>query len=219
MRIRAAVFGALLCLAGADASAQTCVGLPSFSQAPYQASAGMAFAEGVQAFGGGGALGSENIFIGGTLAFTSVDAADATATSFGAQFGAPYVLSERERIEVCPVGSVIVTSGPDLDQDGVEVDVSGVGLRGGGRMGLVAFESGNVEVVPTFGLDIAYDRVKAETGTDEATVRDTYVIVRAGVGFVLNRNLAVVPALSVPLGVDDSDPEFSFVVAYQFGQR
>jgi hypothetical protein len=76
-----------------------------------------------------------------------------------------------------------------------------------------------MEVIPTFGLDIAYDRTKLEVGAVETTARETYAVVRAGVGFVLNKRISLLPSLGVPLGLDDADPEFSFVVAYNFGTR
>jgi hypothetical protein len=215
MFVRALSLGLFTFLAVAEASAQTCLGLPSFAEGPYQASIGAAFTDGAQSFGGGLAAGSDDIFGGATLSFRNVSAVDSTATSFAANVGSTFVLSQRERVEACPVGSVIITSGPDI---GDTVDVSGVGLRAGGRLGVVAAELNNMEVVPTFGLDIAYDRVKAEVLDVETTARETYVIARVGVGFILNKRIGLLPALGIPLGLDDSDPEFSIVVAYHFGR-
>ena len=215
MRFRTLVVGMFLLFSAAEGFAQTCLGLPSFSEGPYQASLGVAFSDGAQGFGGGFALGSDDVFAGATLGFTNISDADSLATSFGAHAGATFVVNERERVEACPVASVLITRGPDIG----DVDIHAVGLRAGGRLGVLAAETGNVDVVPTFGLDIAYDRVTAEVGAVETSVRDTYVIVRAGVGFILNERIAFVPSLGVPLGVDDSDPEFSFVVALNFGNR
>jgi hypothetical protein len=216
MHFRTLAIGMFTLLSVAEASAQTCLGLPSFAEGPYQASLGLAFTEGAQTFGGGAAIGSDDIFGGASLAFTNFSETDSNATSFGFEGGATFVLNERERIEACPVGSVIVTGGPDV----ADVDITGIGLRAGGRIGVVAVESGSWEVVPTFGFDIAYDRISGELGAVKTTIsRETYAIVRAGVGFVLNKRIGLLPTLSVPLGLDDSDPEFSFVVAYTFGQR
>ena len=216
MLFRTLVVGMFFLLVAAEGSAQTCLGLAPFSEGPYQASFGVAFREGAQGFGGGGAIGSDNIFAGATLSFTNVDATDSTATSFAANAGARFVLNERERIEACPVASVIVTGGPDVG----ELDVTGVGLRAGGRVGIVAAELGNTDLVPTFGLEIAYDRVNSDLGDVETTLaRETYVIVRAGVGIVLNDRITFLPALGLPLGLEGGDPEFSFVVAYNFGNR
>lgn len=216
MRFRTVAVGMFLLLRAADGFAQTCLGLPSFADAPYQASFGVAFTEGAQGFAGGAALGSDDIFAGAALGFTNVDATDSTSTSFAANVGATFVLNERERIEACPVASVIVTGGPDIG----DVDISAVGLRAGGRLGIIAAELGNTEVVPTFGLDIAYDRISGDLGDIETTIaRETYVIVRVGLGFVVNKRIGVLPSLGVPLGFDNGDPEFSFAVAYNFGER
>lgn len=216
MRFRTIAAAMFTLMCANESVAQTCLGLPSFAEGPYQASFGMAFTEGAKTFGGGGALGSENLFAGVSLAFTDVDDVDSTATSFDATFGANFVLNERERLEACPVGSVIVTGGPDLG----DVDVTGIGLRAGGRVGVVAVESGNLEVVPTFGFDIAYDKLTGDVGNVETTLsRETYGILRVGVGFVLNKRIGFLPGLNVPLGLDGSDPQFTFLVAYNFGGR
>jgi hypothetical protein len=215
MRFRTFALGMFILTAASEASAQTCAGLPSFDAGPYQALLGVSFTDGAQGFGAGAGLGTDDVFAGANLGFTNVDATDSTATSFAANFGATFVLNERERIEACPVMSVAITSGPDVD----ELDVRGVGLRAGGRLGIVAVESGNTEVVPTFGLDIAYDRLRGEVGAIETTIsRETYVIARVGVGFILNKKIGLVPALGIPLGLDGADPEFTFVVAFNFGR-
>lgn len=219
MLARVLSLGLIMLIGAVEASAQTCLGLPSFSEGPYQASAGVSFTDGAQGFEGGLALGTNNIFGGASIEFTNFSDLDSSATSFGANLGASFTLNERERIEACPVGAVIITTGPDVSPVvGTEVDVSGVGLRGGGRLGVVALESGNLEIVPTFGLDIAYDRVTAELGAVETTERETYVIARVGVGFTLNKRIGFLPVLGIPLGLDGADPEFSFIVAYAFGQ-
>jgi hypothetical protein len=216
MRFPTIAGGMFILFFATEAWAQTCLGMPSFRDGQYQVSLGAAFSEGTQGIGGGGALGTDDLFVGASLAVRDVDGADSTATSFAMNVGASFVVNERERIQACPVASVILTGGPDV----AGLDVSGVGLRAGGRLGLVAYESGDLEVVPTFGLDIAYDRINGDVGDVETTLaRETYVILRVGAGFVLNKHVAIVPVLGVPLGLDGSDPEFSFVVAYNFGSR
>jgi hypothetical protein len=216
MRFRTLAGGMFILLCAAEASAQTCLGMPSFQDGQYQVSLGATFSEGAQGFGGGGALGTDDLFIGASLALTDVDGADSTATSFAVTMGASFVVNQREQIQACPVASVILTGGPDVGA----VDVSGVGLRAGGRLGIVGYESGDLQIVPTFGLDIAYDRINGDVGDVETTLaRETYVILRFGAGFILNKRVGIVPVLGVPLGLDGSDPEFSFVVAYNFGGR
>ena len=216
MRFRTFAGAMFILLCATHASAQTCLGMPSFRDGQFQVSLGAAFSEGAQGFGGGGALGSDDLFVGASLAVTDVDGADSTATSFGVNIGANFVVNQRERIQACPVASVILTGGPDVGG----MDVNQVGLRAGGRLGVVAYESGDLEVVPTFGLEIAYDRINGDIGPVETTLaRETYAIARVGVGFILNKRVGIVPALGIPLGLDNSDPEFSFVFAYNFGGR
>jgi hypothetical protein len=201
-------------ITAADASAQTCLGLPSFSVGPYQASFTSVFTEGVSKFGGGFALGSDDIFGGATISVTSFDEIEENATSFGAHGGATFVVSDSERIEACPVASVSIAGGPDIG----DVNVNGVGLRAGGRLGMSVYRAGDWQVVPTFGLDLAFDRVTAELAGVETSERETYGIARVGVGFILNERIGLLPILGVPLGLDDADPEFSFTVSYTFGR-
>lgn len=215
MRFRSIAMGLLGCLLAADVSAQTCLGLPSFSEGPFQASGGAAFTDGAQSYGGGIALGSDNYFGGVGLTFTNVDDVDSTATTVSFNLGASYPLSQQERIEVCPVAAINVTTGPDVG----EADISGVGLRGGGRLGLLAAQTGNIDIVPTFGLDVAYDRVTADVGGVDTSVSETYTIVRVGVGLIFNKRIGIVPTLGVPLGLEGSDPEFSILAAFTFGGR
>jgi len=210
MHFRTVALGTFILLAAAEASAQTCLGLPSFDDAPYQGFAGAGFTDGAQRFGAGAAIGSESVFAGAGLGFTNFSEADSNATTFMAHVGANYTFNTRDRITACPLLAVAVTTGPDIG----DVDVHGVGLTAGGRLGIVAAETGNIEIVPTFGLDIAYDRLTGDVGDVRTTLsRETYGIVRVGVGFVLNKWIGFVPALSVPLGLDGADPEFSFDVA------
>jgi hypothetical protein len=216
MRFRTLASGMFILMCASEASAQTCLGMPSFQNGQFQVSLGAAFSEGAQGIGGGGALGTDDLFVGASLSVTDVDGADSSATAFAMNVGASFLVNQRERIQACPVASVILTGGPDV----AGVDVSGVGLRAGGRLGIVGYESGDLEVVPTFGLDIAYDRINGDVGPVETTLaRETYVILRVGAGFILNKRVGIVPVLGVPLGLDGADPEFSFLVAYNFGGR
>jgi hypothetical protein len=215
MSSRALTLAAFLCFAAAaDASAQTCLGLPSFAVGPYQGSFNAVFTEGLQKYGGGFALGTEEIFGGATLAVTNFSDIDDNSTSFGAHAGANFTISDAERIEACPVASVTIAGGPDIG----DADVSGIGLRAGGRLGMSVYRSGNLELVPTFGLDLAFDRVTAELGGVETSERETYGIARVGVGFLLNERIGILPILGVPLGLDDADPEFSITLSYTFGR-
>jgi len=215
MRLGAITLAVFVCLAAAEASAQTCVGLPSFSEGPYQASGGAGFTDGAQRFGGGMAVGSSDYFAGLALFFTNFSDVDSGATTVAFNVGASYPISQQERIEVCPVAAVNVTTGPDVG----EADISGVGLRGGGRLGLVAAQAGNIDIVPTFGLDIAYDRVTADVGEVDTSTSETYSIVRVGLGLVFNKKIGVVSTLGVPLGLEGSDPEFSILASFTFGNR
>ncbi len=215
IRTCALTLGTILLLVATDASAQTCLGSPSYAEGPFQASVVAALTDGAQGFGGGFAVGSEDYFGGVNVGYTNASDLDSTATSFGMIGGASVALSDRDRIFACPVASLGYTSGPDIGA----VDVSLVSFRAGGRMGLVAAQSGSIAVVPTFGLDLAYDRVTTQFAGVDVSGDDTYAIARAGLGIVYNRTIAFVSTLGVPLGLDGSDPEFTFAVTFNLGSR
>jgi hypothetical protein len=214
MSFRVVCFALLLsCLAATTAAAQTAAGLPSFEEGPFLVTAGAMFGEDSKGFGVGFAGGTDELFAGVSLGFTSIDDVDANATSFAAHVGTSFALDGAVRTYVAPVASASFTSGPDIGP----VDVSIAGLRGGVRVGFVASDTGELQIVPTFGFDVAYDRVS--TDIDDLDVSDTYGIIRLGVGLLVTPRVSVLPIVSVPVGVDDSDAEFAIVVGFNLGRR
>jgi hypothetical protein len=91
------------------------------------------------------------------------------------------------------------------------------GLRGGARLGIVATTGGPVTIVPTFGLDIAYDRVSADLAGVANSEGETYAIARIGAGFLITDRFSIVPTVSMPLGRDDSDVTFYIGVGIILG--
>ena len=108
---------------GAKAAAQTCTGMPSFSAGQMQLAAGGSFADGASTFGGTFGYGVPKSFYGkAALGTTSYDAFDGSSLDFGLSGGYQVPLQSSRTMEVCPVASLSVGSGPnDVLGSGVAV--------------------------------------------------------------------------------------------------
>lgn len=207
------VLGLVCCLSWpASAFAQTAAGLPSFDEGPFLATIGFVFTEATKGFGAGFAGGSDELFAGVGVGYTSVDEVDLSATSFGLHVGSSLELDSGTRTYMAPVAAIAYSSGPDIGP----IDVSIFTIRGGVRVGFLAHEADDIGIVPTAGLDIAYDRLTSDIDIDAS---DVYGILRLGVGFVFNRRISLLPVVSVPFGVEgDSDGELAIIAAFNFGR-
>ncbi|MGH9253237.1 MAG: hypothetical protein ACRD3C_01570 [Vicinamibacterales bacterium] len=195
-----------------SAEAQLCGGAPSFAQAPMQVGVSAAFRDGAQGVGGHFAGGGQALFGGvglGVVNFSDLDATQTNITAFG---GADLGVSGTNSVFVCPVAAVRFGVGPDIGP----IDVSSVGLHGGGSVGVIASSTPSLMVVPTFGLAAAWQRVTFDTGTTERDVSDTFGIANLGVGFIFNRNVGITPSISIPFSVADSDVVFTLAFAFNF---
>lgn len=211
MIIRVACSAVLLLLLSRPAAAQTAAGLPSFDDGPFLVTAGAGFGD-ATSFTIGFLGGTDDIFGGIGLGFSSFDDLDTSATAVSGTVGSSFALDGTGRVSLSPVAGVGFVSGPDIG----DIDVNIFGVRAGARLGILATTGGPVHVVPTFGLDLAYDRVSAELFNASESSSDTYAIARLGAGFVFNRRIAVVPHVSMPLGRDDSDVTFAITAGFNF---
>jgi len=197
-----------------SAEAQLCVGAPSFTQAPMQVGVSAAFRDGAHGVGGHFAGSGQALFGGigiGVVNFSGLDATQTNITAFG---GADLGVSGNSSVFVCPLAAVRVGVGPDIGP----IDVSSVGLQGGGAVGVIASSTPSLMVVPTFGLAAAWQRVTFDMGATERDVSDTYGIANLGVGFIFNRNVGITPSISIPFSVADSDVVFNLALTFNFGR-
>jgi hypothetical protein len=211
MILRAFLLGVSLLFVVPAAHAQTAAGLPSFDDGPFVVTAGVGFGD-TTSFTGGFLGGTDEFFGGIGVGYSSFDDLDTSATAVSGTVGTTLALDSRGRVSFSPIAGVGFVSGPDLG----EVDVDIFGVRVGGRLGILATTGGPVSVVPTFGLDFAYDRVNAELLGASESSSDTFAIARLGAGLLFNRRMALVPHVSMPLGRDDSDVSFNVTFAYNF---
>jgi hypothetical protein len=209
---------ALVAAVNAPAAAQTCLGLASFSNGNMQVSGNGQFTEGVNRFGAGFTYGiPAGVFAGAQLSTTSYDGADASSMGIGANVGYQLNMGKSANIHVCPVASFELGMGPD--DDASDTDASTQNATLGFSLGTTLKGSPRMQVIPSVGLGLAYSKLKVEVASASSEVSDTYGQAQLGVGLVFNQNIAVRPSVSIPLGLDGSDPTFGVTVAYSFGSK
>lgn len=201
--------------------AQVCTGAPSFREAPRQirvsdvfgVSVSDAFSADAQAFGASAAAGGRTAFGGGGFAVTSFDGLDSTATSVSGTVGADLPVDRDERVFVCPLGSAVYAFGPDVGS----ININSFGVLGGARVGVLAAESSNLRVIPTFGVALFYRRVTLDApGFQSLEESDTSGLATIGVGFVFNGRIGLIPAIVIPFAIPDRDVALSLSFVFNF---
>lgn len=172
------------------------------------------FAEGARGIGGNFAAGGEWLFARGSVGFVTFPDLDAHSTDVSASVGADLATDRSRRVFVCPGASIGIGAGPDI----MGVDVSTVSLTAGGEAGVIALQTDELMIVPTFSLGAAYDRVTGDFGFGygEATESDTSVGASIGVGFIFSQAIGIRPKVSVPLSDRGADPTFTISLSVNF---
>jgi len=214
MRLMSGALLLTILVAARPASAQTCLGAPSFRVAPYQAGVAASFTEGLRQVEGTFAGGGESLFAGAgvsVLNFTDIDERTAGVSAFA---GAEFATDQRNRVLLCPIVRLGFLAGPDFGP----VDLSSVTLQGGGSIGVIAAEDGDLMVVPFFGLSVGYTRVSTEVAGIEESDSDTGGVADLGVGLILTRTVGITPQVSIPFSSGGSDAVFTIRFTFQFGR-
>ncbi|MGH9163557.1 MAG: hypothetical protein ACRD2X_26675 [Vicinamibacteraceae bacterium] len=194
-----------------SASAQTCAGYGSFREHGGQIGVGGGFSSGSQGLAVTASGGGEQLFGTASFAASGFDNIDGALVSLGGGVGSDIAVDASRRVYVCPtVGAAFVTG----DLNGM--DISGFNVESGGRIGIIAGQTPTVDVIPTVGGRVVYARTKSEFLFFEDTVTQTYGLADIGVGFVFNRRYALVPMVSIPIGVDDSNVSFGVNLGINF---
>jgi hypothetical protein len=203
---------------GARAVAQTCTGMPSFSAGQMQVTAGGSFADGTSSFGGTFGYGVPKSFYGkAALGTTSYDAFDGSSVDFGASGGYQIALQSSRTVEVCPVASLSIGSGPN-DVLGTGVDMSSRTFAFGAAMGAQLGNNPQLQIVPNASFQFANTRLEIDDGTDSAAGSESYGLLTLGTGFVFNSRYSLNPSISLPMGLEGSDASFSLAGAIHFGR-
>ena len=209
---------ALTVTLGARAMAQTCTGMPSFSAGQMQVTAGGAFEDGASSFGGTFGYGVPKSFYGKAgLGTTSYDGLDGSSLDFGLSGGYQIPLQSSRSMEVCPVASLSIGSGPN-DILGTGTDMSSRTFAFGAAMGAHVGNNPQLQIVPNASFQFANTRQELDDGTDSVSGSESYAMLTLGTGFVFNSRYSLNPTISLPIGFDGRDASFGLAGAIHFGR-
>jgi hypothetical protein len=202
----------------AQAAAQTCVGMPSFSSGQMQLAGGGQFADGASSFGGTFGYGAPKGLYGKAgIGSTSYDGLDGSSFDFGVGGGYQVPLHSSRMAELCPVASLSLGSGPN-DVLGSGVDMSSRTFAFGASVGALVNRNPQVRILPNASFQFANSRVKLDDGTDSAADSQSYGLLSLGTGFVFNSRFSLNPSISIPVGLDGGDASFGLIGAMNFGR-
>ena len=209
---------ALTLTLGARAVAQTCTGMPSFSAGQMQATAGGTFADGTSSFGGTFGYGVPKSFYGkAALGTTSYDGIDGSSLDFGVSGGYQIALKSSRPVEVCPVASLSIGSGPN-DVLGTGTDMSSRTFSMGAAVGAQLGNNPQLQIVPNASFQFANTRLSLDDGNASVSGSESYGLLTLGTGFVFNSRYSLNPSVSLPMGYDGSDASFTIAGAIHFGR-
>ena len=202
----------------AEAAAQTCVGMPSFSAGQMQVAGAGTFSDGASSFGATFGYGVPRNFYGKVgIGSTSYDAFDGSSLDFGVSGGYQIPLQTQRKADLCPVASLSFGSGPD-DIIGSGIDLSTRTFSVGATAGMQLGNNPQMQIVPTASFQFANTRATLDDGTDSASDSESYGLLTLGTGFVFNSRFSLNPSISFPMGLEGSDASFGVAGAIQFGR-
>jgi hypothetical protein len=198
-------------------NAQTCTGGVPFGPdtSGFRAGASLGFGSDVTGIaaqiGGGNRSAFGNVSVGRVI----YDALDFSTTAFGGNIGGQVAADAARRIVICPIFSVLREFANDIEGSGI--DAASNDFRGTVAVGIIAAETPTFQAIPVFAVSIGRVMVTFDDGLDELTESDTIGLAQFGIGLILNRTVAITPAVSIAFTGGDTATSFSLGV--QFGPR
>lgn len=208
-------------LVGASAAqAQTCLGTATFAAGGMRAGVEATFDDGASAYGASLAFG------GVTGTFASIDASlfdfdefDESAYGIGGQVGLQMPVAAMVGAQFCPLLQAAYVFGPNFEDSGFDIESNSLLASAGVGFGVPFQLAETAGLVPFGTARLAYGRTSVEIDGESDSDSDTYGLIGLGAGLVLNQRITLRPSIEFPLGLDDSDPTFSFGVAINFGAQ
>jgi len=202
----------------AQAAAQTCVGMPSFSSGQMQIAGGGQFVSGANSFGGTFGYGAPKGLYGKAgIGTTSYDAFNGSSFDLNAGGGYQIPLHTSRTAELCPVANLSLGSGPN-DVLGSGVDLSTRTLAFGASVGAILGRNPQLRILPNASFQFANTRATADDGTTSSSDSESYGLLTLGTGFVFNSRFSLNPSISIPVGLTGGDTSFGLVGAMNFGR-
>jgi hypothetical protein len=201
------------------ASAQTCLGTAPFGAGMVRVGATFATTSGGKAYGGQAAVGAPTgPFADLAVARSDFDDSDADATAVSIGVGFAIEVAPAGHVQFCPHITHVRQSGPDIDTGFGTVKTSLRASQVGASLGGSVQVTPRLDFVPFAGAAYVATRGTLETaqGTEQSDTEDAGQI-ELGAGFVLDRRLTLLPAVSIPLGSEGATSTFLLTLAWNFG--
>jgi len=205
-------------VAGTEVHAQTCRGSVSIAQRAHGVvGVGTAFSKHVNSYGASVGGGSDAWFAGGGiqgLHYSDLDARTWALTGVG---GAQIATDPGRYLMVCPMAAVSFERANAIF--GEDMSASTLTTNMGAAVGVNAFQSTVVSLVPTAGLFLTNARTRFGPATERVTVSDTFTTLHAGVGVLIGERSSITPLFMIPIGLEGGETAFSLSYAFSFGRR
>jgi len=135
----------------------------------------------------------------------------------GVSGGYQIALKSSRPVEVCPVASLSIGSGPN-DVLGSGVDMSSRTFSMGAAVGAQLGNNPQLQIVPNASFQFANTRLSLDDGTDSVSGSESYGLLTLGTGFIFNSRYSLNPSVSLPMGYEGSDASFTIAGAIHFGR-
>ena len=198
------------------ASAQACLGLPSFVNGSVHANVAVhQLTDSIQSIALGIGAGRHNhLFANVGGAQVSYEGFDEKSTLGFLEFGYQIPVS---KLQLCPVAGGYLAAGPDYDINSIKITsrVASFGLAVG-----LPLTMSRVRIIPNaaFKFDIESTKFDQE-GFESETVNTDSQGLDFGLGFVISDRIGIQPIVHIPLNGDDNDPSFGIFASVSFGWR
>ena len=209
---------ALSLMIGTRATAQTCVGMPSFANGQMQFAGGGTFADGADGFAGTFGYGAPKGLYGKAgIGTTSYDGLNGSSFDFGVAGGYSIPLEMKRTAEVCPIASLTLGSGPK-NIGGAGIDMSSRTFAFGASLGALVNKSSQVQILPNGAFQFTNTRSTIYNGTISTSGSESYGLLTLGTGFVFHSRFSVNPSISIPMGLNGASTSFGLGGAINFGR-
>ena len=209
--------------------AQACLGAPSYRLAPLQLGFGASFTDGSKGAGVQVGLGErQGLFMNLGANFTSYDGVDGSGTSVAGTVGYDVAVTPvpasgpapSTAVSFCPIASIAYTKFPSISDGFTDYDLHELDAGGGVALGVSVTASPTVSVIPFGSFAYYYGRATiSASGFGSTSASDSYGVAGLGLGLLLNQRITLRPSVSLPVGIEGSNPIFNFAVGFQVGSR
>jgi hypothetical protein len=201
------------------AEAQACLGLASLASAPTNVTVSALFGDGAKGIDGRFGFGSSIAFGGISASIVDFDDVDGTAKTIGGDVGLSYLVGTAKKMSFCPVGSLSYTMYPDIEFLGESSSSNDVTGTAGLALGGTVSTSSAISLIPFASVRAAYTRFSVDIAGESESDSETYGLLSGGVSLALNSSVLIRPVITIPFGLDGSDPTYGIGVSFALGRR